>query len=264
MKNKKMITVLAAVILAAVFIMGCAERTGEKKEVSTLTVFAAASLTDAMGELQEIYEREHPDTRLEFSFGGSGALRTQIEEGAPADVFISAATDHMDALEKGGFVKEGTRSDLLENETVLIVPKDSVKAITSFDDLAKDEVDLIGVGESESVPAGKYAMEIFNNTGIYDAIKDKLNFGQDVRTVLAWTEEGAVDCGVVYATDAYTSDRVTIATKAPKGSVSRVIYPLCIIKESKNISAAEGFTGFLESEEAAAVFEKYGFRMVRK
>ena len=229
---------------------------GEKTE---LTILAAASLTDVCGELKEMYEKDHSNVTLNFSFAGSGALQTQIEEGAPADMFISAAKKQMNALKEKSLMKDDTVCNLLENKVVLIVPSDSALGLTSFEDVKKDEVKMIGLGEPESVPAGQYAKTIFTNLGMWDAVEKKANFGTDVRTVLGWVETSAVDCGVVYATDAYTSDKVKIVAEAPEGSCDPVIYPAGVVGASKNTAAAEAFLSFLKSDEAMKVFEKYGF-----
>ncbi len=163
----------------------------------------------------------------------------------------------MDALEDEGRIVNGSRYDLLENKVVLVVPADSNKSISSFEDIGKAE--MIGIGEPESVPAGKYALQVLKSLGLYEDVKEKFNYGSDVRTVLTWVEEGEVDCGIVYATDAYTSKKVRIADEAPEGSAERVVYPVCLIRGGKNEDAAMAFTDFLKGREAMAVFEKYGF-----
>ena len=224
-----------------------------------LTILAAASLTDVCGELQTMYEKERPGVKLNFTFAGSGTLQTQIEEGAPADLFISAAKKQMNALKEKSLMKNDTVCNLLENKVVLIVPADSTLGLTSFEDVKKDEVTMVGLGEPESVPAGQYAKMIFTNLGFWDVVEKKVNYGADVRTVLGWVETSAVSCGVVYATDAYTTDKVKIAAEAPAGSCDPVIYPAGVVAASKNAQAAEDFLSFLKTDEAMKVFEKYGF-----
>ena len=235
----------------------------ETAEKTELTILAAASLTDVCNELKGMYEEKERNVTLNFSYAGSGALQTQIEEGAPADLFISAAQKQMNALKDKKLMKEETITDLLENKVVLIVPADSTKEIASFEDVKKDEVKLVGVGELESVPAGQYAKTIFTNLGIWDTVEKKANFGTDVRTVLSWVSSGTVDCGVVYATDAYTTDQVKIVAEAPAGSCDPVIYPAGVVAASKNSGAAEAFLSWLKSDEAMKVFEKYGFARVK-
>ena len=231
----------------------------ESTEKVELTILAAASLTDVCNELKEMYEKSNANVTLTFSYAGSGALQTQIEEGAPADVFISAAKKQMNALKDKNLMIEDTIGNLLENKVVLIVPSDSSLGLNSFEDVKKAEVKLVGLGEIESVPAGQYAKAVFTSLGFWADVEKKANFGTDVRTVLGWVESAAVDCGVVYATDAYTTDKVKIVAEAPEGSCDKVIYPAGVIAASKNAEAAKAFLDYLKSDEAMKVFEKYGF-----
>ncbi|MBR4514122.1 MAG: molybdate ABC transporter substrate-binding protein [Lachnospiraceae bacterium] len=237
------------------------ETAGSSGESKEIVVLAAASLKDVCGELETMYEAKVPGIDLVFSFAGSGALQTQIEEGAPADLFISAGKKQVNALKDENLMKEDTICDLLENKVVLIVPSDSALGLTSFEDVKKDEVKMIGIGELESVPAGQYAQKVFTSLGFWDDVDKKANYGTDVRTVLSWVEAGEVDCGVVYATDAYTSDKVKIVAEAPEGSCDRVIYPAGVVAASKNPDEATAFLDYLKSDEAVKVFEKYGFLM---
>ncbi len=224
-----------------------------------LLVSAAASMTDALTEIQGLYQEVAPDVTLNFTFGSSGALQTQIEEGAPADVFLSAAQTQMTALEEQGLIEESTKKTLLENKVVLIVPEGNPKGITSFEDVTKAE--QIALGEPESVPVGQYSEEIFTSLGILDQVKEKAVYGSDVRAVLAWVETGEVDCGVVYATDAAVGEGIEIICEAPEGSCTPVTYPVAVIKDSEHQEAAKAFVDYLSTEEARAVFEKYGFAM---
>lgn len=232
----------------------------EKKE---LTILAAASLKDVCGEIETLYEEKHPGMDLIFSFGSSGALQSQIEEGAPADVFFSAAQKQMNALKEQELMENDSITDLLENKIVLIVPSNSEIKISSFEDVTTDVVSMIGLGEPKSVPAGQYAEEVFTTLGILDQVSAKANYGQDVRTVLTWVEEGAVDCGVVYATDANTTDKVKIICEAPEGSCKKVIYPVGIIKSTPKKTASKEFVEYLKSDEAMVLFKKYGFSSVK-
>ena len=231
----------------------------QPQEKVELTVLAAASLTDVCNELKTIYENQYPNITVNLSYGGSGALQTQIEEGAPADVFISAAMKQMTALDEGGLMDSESIVQLLENKVVLIVPSKSDLSIASFEDAATDAVKMIGLGEPGSVPVGQYSEEIFGSLGILDAVKAKANYGSDVRTVLSWVETSAVDCGVVYATDAYTSQDVKIVCEAPEGSCKKVLYPAGIVKASEKKEDAAAWIEFLQREESMKLFEKYGF-----
>lgn len=232
----------------------------DKEEVELL-VSAAASLTDVLEELKKLYKTVEPETNLTFTLGGSGALQAQIEEGAPVDVFMSAAQKQMDALEDKDLLADSSRKTLLVNKVVLITPKDSELNFATFDDMTKDEVNKIAIGDPANVPVGQYSEEIFNNLEIADKVNDKLVLGSDVRTVLTWVESGEVDCGLVYATDAMTSDQVNIITEAPEGSHKEVSYPVAVIKDSKNVHKGQAFLDFLSTDGAIKLFEKYGFSM---
>ena len=255
MRIKCIITLILTVLLLTV-ISSCGSKKAGSGEVMVL---AAASLTDVCGELEEIYEEEHPGVDLIFSFGSSGALQSQIEEGAPADIFLSASTKQMDALKEEGLMYDDSITELLENKVVLIVPKGNPAGISSFEECKDDKAGIIGLGDPESVPAGQYAEEVFTTLGIWDAVKAKANYGSDVRTVLAWVEAGETDCGVVYATDALTSDKVETVATAPEGSCKKIIYPAGVVKAAGNKKAAEAFLDYLKGDEAKKVFESYGF-----
>lgn len=226
-----------------------------------ITIAAAASLTDVSKEIADAYKIVAPDVTLTFTYGSSGALQTQIEQGAPVDIFMSAAQKQMDALNDKKLLSEGSRFDLLENKVVLIAPIDSDKAIASFEDIATDRVDKVSLGDPASVPAGQYAEEVFTSLNILDQVKEKANYGTDVRQVLTWVESGDVDCGVVYATDAATSDKVKVICEAPEGSVKKITYPVAILESSTHAIEAQSFLEYLKTPEIAAIFEKYGFIM---
>lgn len=269
MNIKKTLTALLAG--TALLTAGCVGGGNSANKMETpqespieLQVSAAASLTDAMKELGGMYEKEHGNTKLVFNFGSSGALQQAIENGGSADLFFSAAQKQMDALEKAGLLADGTRKNLLENEVVLIVPKDGGKAITSFDALATPAASRIALGEPKGVPVGQYTEEILTKLGILDQVKAKAVYGSDVRQVLSWTETGDADCGVVYATDAAVSDKVKVAAKAPAGSHKPVIYPAAILKDTKHMDEAKSFLDFVSSEKGMAILEKYGFKAAGK
>ena len=268
MKKILRMTVLAASLAAMLLAAGCQGSNDAAKssaagsaEPAELHVAAAASLTDAMKEIGSQYEAAHPGVKLVYSFGSSGALQTQIEQGAPADVFISAAKKQMEALDKQRLLLDGTKKDLLVNKVVLIVPKDSKLQLADFQALTGSAVKKIALGEPKAVPVGQYAEEIFTNLNILDAVKAKAVYASDVRQVLAWVETGEVDCGIVYATDAAISDKVSVLLEAPADSHKPVIYPAAVVKASTQAEAAKSFTEYLSSDEAKAVFTKYGFEM---
>ena len=264
-KISKILAVLA-IFAFSVWSAGCGgaetkNTAAESKPQKEIFVSAAASLTDVMKEISAAYTKNHPDTKLTFSFGSSGALQTAIEQGAPADIFLSAAQKQMDALDKQGLLAEGTKKDLLINKVVLITPKDSKVDITSFADLTSDKVKRIALGEPKGVPVGQYSEEIFTSLNTLDQMKAKAVYGSDVRQVLTWTEADEVDCGIVYATDAATSSKIKIVAEAPAGSHKPVIYPAAALKASKNIDEAKEFLTFLSTPEVTKIFEKYGFQV---
>lgn len=227
-----------------------------------LIVSAAASLKDALTEIQTLYKAEKPNAAVAITFGGSGALQQQIEQGAPADVFFSAATSNMNTLKTAGLMVDSTIKNLLKNTLVLVLPSDSKSAVRMFEEVkASADIKKIALGEPTTVPAGKYAEQVFTFYNALDAVKAKTVYAKDVREVLTWVESGNVDAGVVYSTDAYTSDKVKIVATAANGTHDPIVYPAGVVKASKSPVAAKDFVNFLSSAEATAVFEKYGFSL---
>jgi molybdate transport system substrate-binding protein len=228
----------------------------------TLTVSAAASLTDVMEEIKGFYEEKTVHT-LVMNYGSSGALQQQIEQGAPADVFISAAQRQMDVLQEEGLILAESRVDLLENKVVLIIPvSGDNKEITDFNSLTTDSLKLLAIGEPESVPAGRYAKEVLSSLGIWKKLEEKCVLGKDVRQVLTYVETGNVDAGIVYMTDALTSEKVKIAATAPAGSHTPVTYPAAIVLGTSVLQVAEDFMAYLQSNEVAEIFERHGFTFI--
>ncbi len=256
-----------AVVISALVILsaGCGKTSGENREKpqEELVVLAAASLKNSLGDIKTAYEGENTNVKLTFSFGSSGALQQQIENGAKADVFLSAATKQMDALQEKGLLLEDTRRNFLQNEVVLIVPK-GTSTVTDFSDLTSKKVVQIGLGEPKAVPAGQYADEVLTALKLKEEIKGKIVYGNDVKEVLAWVETGNVDAGIVYSTDAKASDKVQAVKSAPEGSHKPIYYPAAVLKGSKSTEAARKFTEFLYSNEAKSIFEKYGFIFIGK
>ena len=227
-----------------------------------LHVSAAASLTDAMKELATLYEKDNPQVKPVFNFGSSGALEQAIENGGKTDLFFSAAQKQMNLLEEKGELVDGTRKDLLRNEVVLIAPTDGAKDIKTFEDMIRDDVVHVALGEPKGVPVGQYSEEILTKLGLLEAVKAKAVYGSDVRQVLSWVESGEADCGMVYATDAAVTDKVQVVAVAPADTHKPVIYPAAVIKSSQQLDAAKKFLDFTGSAEAGKVFEKYGFKVV--
>lgn len=253
-------TLISLLLVLSLALLGCSAL-AEEAPVE-LFVSGAASLTDVLTEIGEAYSAANPNVSLVYSFDSSGTLQTQIEEGAPADIFISAAQKQMNALAEQSLILEDTRIDLLENKVVLIVPADSTLDIATFEDVAGDQVKMVAIG-GESVPVGQYTQQIYENLGLWDAVSAKANFGENVRAVLAWVESGDVDCGIVYATDAASTEGVRIIAEAPEGTVDPVIYPAAVIAASTQVDAAKNFLAYLTGEEAVAMFEAAGFVMAK-
>ncbi|HEX8430420.1 MAG TPA: molybdate ABC transporter substrate-binding protein [Longimicrobium sp.] len=224
---------------------------------TTVTVSAAASLREAVTELEREYEAANPGVDVRANFGASGALRRQIEQGAPVDVFISAATGPMDALEAAGLIDRRTRRVLAGNELVLIVPAGRPSTVSTFPDLAK--VPRVALGAPASVPAGEYADEVLRNAGVEREVRARAVYAQDVRQVLAFVASGNADAGVVYRTDAASTDRVRIAATAPVGSHRPIVYPVALVAGRERPEAATAFVGFLLGPRGRAVLRARGF-----
>ena len=243
---------------------------------STLTVFAAASMTESMKEIAGLYEKAAPDVKIVYNFDSSGTLKTQIQEGADCDIFISAGQRQMNQIdisadpkvntEKLDFVEPGTRFDIVSNKVVLIVPKGhNPKGISDFNDVGTDKVFLIALGNSD-VPVGQYSEQIFKNLGFWDAINEarKISFASNVKEVLAQVAAGAADCGVVYGTDAATSSEVEVVAGAPEGSHAPIVYPAAILSRAADKDAVRAFAEFLKGDEASGVFKRIGFSIPGK
>lgn len=235
------------------------EATPAENESVTLTISAAASLTDALTDIQKTYEAAHPGVTLAFNFGASGALQQQIEQGAPADLFLSASTKNMKALLDGGLIEAEHETNWLNNTLVVVVPNDSSASVGKIEDLSGDQVKHVAIGIPESVPAGKYAQEALTKSGLWDSLQSKLVQGKDVRQVLQYTETGNADAGFVYKTDAMTSDQVKVAFDVDPDSYSAINYPIGIVKATKHQEAAQAFYDYLQTPEALKVLTGYGF-----
>jgi molybdate transport system substrate-binding protein len=239
-------------MLALCVLAGC--RAPQRR---VLTVSAAASLTDAIEEIEAGYLRVHADVDVRNNFGSSGTLARQIEDGAPVDVFLSAAAKPMDDLQARGLVAAGTRVNLLRNTLVLIAPRDS--KLGGFQQLTDPAVRSIALGDPASVPAGQYGQQILASLHLLDAVRPRLVLAKDVRQVLAYVESGNADAGLVYATDALTSTSVRVVATAPESSHDPIVYPAAVIAHGRHEEAARAFAEYLRTPAASAVFEKHGF-----
>ena len=224
----------------------------------SLTVFSAMSLTDALTEVSQRFERK-TGIKVDCHFAGSSTLQRQIEKGAPADVFISASPKQIEALQAKGLVDAQTRRDILTNNLVLIAPVDTAHSLTDTQTLTQDTIKRIAIGEPNSVPAGIYAKEVLINLGVWDTVQKKLVPGLDVRATLAYVESGNVDLGIVYRTDATTSKKVKILYQFPASSHAPIVYPAVLIKGAQHHPHAREFIRFLKTSEVAAIFRAYGF-----
>jgi molybdate transport system substrate-binding protein len=259
MQPKQVLRFLIAALISFCLVLGLRVISPEPTHANTnLLVSAAASLKDGMEDIRPLYQKTRPTVNLIFNFGASGALLQQIEQGAPADIFISAANQQMDALEQKQALVPGSRTNLANNKLVLIAPKDS-KTVTSFQNLKNPAVKRISVGELRSVPAGQYAEQVFKKLNLLKAVKPKLVYANNVRQVLAVVESGNADAGIVYITDAKTSDAVKVVATATEGSHSPIVCPMAVLKSSKNIDAAKAFVQYLSGKLAKGVLQKHGF-----
>ena len=231
----------------------------DNKESVELIISAAASLKEAMGDIEPLFIAKYPNVKLTFNFGASGSLQQQIEQGAPADVFISAGQTQMTALKDESLMVDDTCKNLVTNKLVLVGPSDTT--ITSLNDLATDKVSTIAVGEPSSVPAGKYADEVLKNSNIYDSVSSKLVFAKDVKEVLAWSTSGNADVGFVYLSDALSNNSAKIIETVSEDLHSSITYPIGVIKSTTHLDESKNFTDFLFSDESKAIFEKYGYSL---
>ena len=230
----------------------------------TINIAAASSLTDAIKELDALYIQSNPNVTLTPNFAGSGTLQKQIEQGAPVDIFISAGAAQMDTLAKESLIVTTSRKNLLNNILVMIVPNDSKLGLQVIKDLASSKVIKIAVGDPKSVPAGTYAQLAFDELGITSLVTPKYVMGADVKSVLNYVESGNVDAGLVYLTDAKTSTKVSIVDYAPADINAQIVYPAAIVSASKVQDAATKYESFLFSDQAKAVFLKWGFTMAKQ
>lgn len=262
-----------AVLLTCAVAAGMCVTVSAEEEVE-IVVFAAASMTETLTEIADMYKEVAPNVSITYNFDSSGTLKTQIQEGADCDLFISAAQKQMDQLditadpsvneEELDFVAEDSRINLVENKVVLVVPEGNDAGIESFDDLTSDKLSLLCLG-NEDVPVGAYSDEILENLGIDKAQLEadgKVTYGSNVKEVTSQVSEAAVDAGIIYATDAYSAG-LTVVDEATHEMCRQVIYPAAVLKVSRNPEEAQAFLDYLQTEECAKVFEEVGFTMVQ-
>ena len=229
---------------------------------SDLHVFAASSLTDAMKEIVARFEKES-GRHATLNFGGSSLLARQIEEGAPADVFVAADEAKMDQLQKSNLIDEASRKDLLGNSLVIVTAVDSSLTITSPKDLLRPEFRKIALADPQVVPAGIYAREFLARAHLAEPLRGRVVPTDNVRAALAAVEAGNADAAFVYKTDAAISKRVRVIYDVPEKDAPEIRYPVAILRETKERAAAEQFVRYLQSPAATAVFVRYGFVVPR-
>ena len=255
MKSKS-VKVLLALLCSLLLLAGCG-----KQDEKPLTIAAAASLEKIFTQrLIPLFNERYPKIKIEGTYSGSGNLQLQIEQGLPAEIFVSASPKQMQALEKKGIVKKENVVDLLVNKVVLIVPAAAANKIGSFEELVNCSHPALG--DPKSVPAGQYAKEILTKLNLWDEVSKRASFATGVTQVLHWVAEGSADAGIVYATDALTNEKVQIVAEAPQGTMAKpAIYCLGILKATKE---SKLFADFLLSDEAQKVFEEYGFATIKR
>jgi molybdate transport system substrate-binding protein len=223
-----------------------------------LIVSAAASLTNAFGEVGKLFEANHPQDKVTFNFASSGALLAQIAKGAPADVFASADMVTMDRAEKQNLLAPGTRRNLLHNKLVLIAPAASTISLSSLASLGNAAVRRVAIGNPAAVPAGRYAKAALEAAGLWSKLEPKHILAQNVRQALDYVARGEVDAGIVYATDAaIMKGKVRVAAEIPLDEP--IAYPVAIVKDTRNRALADAFSQMLQSPAAQAIFTRYGF-----
>lgn len=253
-----MVPIVMSIIL---MLAACGSQTTTKSDQAEsveLTISAAASLTDALNELKAVYEKQHTNVKLNFNYGASGALQQQIEQGAPADLFISASNSVLKSLEEKGFVKDG--SPLLQNDLVVVVPTSGGADMKQLDDLKGDSIKKLAIGIPDSVPAGKYAQEALTNQKLWDGLQAKLVQAKDVRQVLQYVATGNADAGFVYKTDALSTNETKIAFTVDAALHSPITYPIGLVSSTSHEEEARQLYDYLKTESALKIMEKYGFK----
>lgn len=258
---KKIRQVLICITIISLILMPtCTKKSKDSKdkEEVNLLVAAAASMEYSLDKLVNMFEVEYPLINVEVTYDSSGKLQRQIEEGLEADVFFSAGMKQMIELKEQGLVDGDSVVELLENKLVLIGPAIGDSKVTSFKTVL--DANIIAIGDPSSVPAGQYAANILTNMGIYEEVLEKASLASNVTQVLNWVGEGSADVGLVYSTDAITTEKVRVVEEAPKESLdTRIIYPLGLVSTSNNKEAASIFIEYLQSSAALRVFEEFGF-----
>ncbi len=246
-----------AICLLSVFAMlsGCAT---DKQKSIELSIFAAISLTDALGEIGTAFTAE-TGIKVYYNFEASTTLQRQLEKGASADVFISASPRQVVALETKRLLEVGSRHDLLTNRLVIVSDETAGISVETPDSLAMPEISRIAIGHPNIVPAGTYAKEALTHFGLWETLQPQLIFGMDVRATLAYVTAGNVDIAIVYKTDTTLTENIKVLYELPSEAYTPIIYPAVVMKDSLRKQEARRFMSYLQSMQSSKVFEKHGF-----
>jgi molybdate transport system substrate-binding protein len=254
---KRMLIIILSIILSMIFYSPASALN------SDLLVSAAMSLKNTFEEIGKLYEQKYPGVKVSFNFGASGTLQKQIESGAPVDIFASASLKEMDELESKNYILKGTRRNFAGNSLIVIVPANPKVQVRSFDDLAGPAVKGIATGNPKSVPAGKYSEEALRSLHLFERLKEKLVYAENVRQVMDYVSRGEVDAGIVFYSDAFSRSKgFKIAARIPGGSHEQIKYPIAVIRGTRNDSLANAFILTVISEKGKEVLRKNGFTSI--
>lgn len=229
---------------------------------TTLTISSGAGLRDVMLNIQQAYSQQTPRVKINYNFAASGVLRQQIEQGAAIDVALLASQMDMDDLQSQNLLVNNTRKNLLRSNIALIVPRKSA-GITKFQHLANNRVKRIAIGEPRSVPVGKFAQEVFAYFGLAQQVQPKLVYAKSALEIISYVASGNVDAGITHDTSVNQNPEVKIVAIAPTNSHTPVIYPVAVLKNSKNLAVAQAFVQFLSSQAARSIFQKAGYSIAQ-
>ncbi len=249
MKTKYLLTIFL-IITAIVAASGCLSEKQQDNKPVEITVSAASSLSDAFKDLGTEFQKNHPDVKINFNFGASGILQKQIEQGAPVDIFASASPLEIDSLDGKGLIIKDTRVNFTRNKLVIIAPSNlTIEGLKSLNKIA--------IGDPKTVPAGRYAQAFLENAGIYEMVKPKLIFAENVRQVLDYVERGEVDAGFVYYSDTLKSNMSV--SPVDESLYPPIIYPIAVINNSQQPAISRQFIEYVQSNEGQTILRKYGF-----
>ncbi|AKL94871.1 molybdate ABC transporter, periplasmic molybdate-binding protein [Clostridium aceticum] len=258
MKRGFLISFIAIIIL---FLFGCGEQQSSYslKDKKQVIVFAAASLMEVLQEVKEDYEKQYSDITILYNFAGSGTLQKQIQEGAPADLFISAGSDQIDILEEQGLIIKEDSVDLLQNKLVAIGRREMKGVINKIEDFTDPQVKKIAFGNPATVPSGKYTEESLRFYGLWEVLEEKYVFTKDVKQTLVYVDTSNVDIGLVYLTDSQQLQSGEVLFEVQEKAHQSIIYPAVVLQSSNSSQEAKAFLSYLKKEDTKAIFMKYGF-----